>query len=105
MAGTLVLSGCGDRQPSARPWSDVYQEFRSRGDVVFNREPTGSCKVGTPLCSLPNAGVDVTYKPPEGTASIRLKFDAKAGKIVFAYPVAMADGTMVGVAVYEPITR
>ena len=105
VAGIFVLFGCGDRRPSARPWSDVYLEFRSRGDVVFNSEPRGSCTVGTPFCSRPNAGVDVTYKPPGGTASVRLKFDARAGKIVFAYPVTMADGTMVAVAVYEPMTR
>ncbi len=105
VAVIFVLFGCGDRRPSARPWSDVYLEFQSRGDVVFNSEPRGSCQVGTPFCSLPNAGVDVAYKPPGGTASLRLKFDAKAGKIVFAYPVTMTDGTMVAVAVYEPMTR
>ena len=104
-----VVAGCGDRQRPARPWEDIRSEFSSQGEVAFDTQPTGRCRVGIPVVSSQNVatgqmtGVEGAFGSANG--AVRYKFLARPGKYVSAYPVTMEDGTVVAVAVYRPALK
>jgi hypothetical protein len=102
--GTILCNcACDDRhrEVPAQEWGELRAELAGRGDVAFEVEPTGKCKLGHGVVYWHEHEAEGTFGSKYGP--VKYRFEAKSGKYIVVYGITSQDGAVTPVAVYEPI--